>query len=83
MVSEALANVVKHAQASEAAVTVERFGATLLVVIADDGVGGADPAAGTGLAGLAKRVASVDGTFSVSSPPAGPTIVTVELPCAL
>ncbi|MEV0282439.1 histidine kinase [Streptomyces sp. NPDC050610] len=83
VVSEALANVVKHAQASEAAVTVERFGGTLLVVIADDGVGGADPAAGTGLAGLAKRVASVDGTFSVSSPTAGPTIVTVELPCVL
>ncbi|MFH8979830.1 sensor histidine kinase [Streptomyces varsoviensis] len=83
VVSEALANVVKHAQAAEATVTVERFGARLLVVIADDGVGGADPAAGTGLAGLAKRVASVDGTFSVSSPPGGPTIVTVELPCAL
>ncbi|MBH1933306.1 sensor domain-containing protein [Streptomyces sp. AV19] len=82
VVSEALANVVKHAQASRADVTVERFGGILLVVVSDDGVGGADAADGTGLAGLAKRVASVDGTFSISSPVGGPTIVTVELPCA-
>ncbi|MFF4155893.1 histidine kinase [Streptomyces sp. NPDC001678] len=83
VVSEALANVVKHAQASRADVTVERFGGILLVVVSDDGVGGADPSGGTGLAGLAKRVASVDGTFSFSSPVGGPTVVTVELPCAL
>ncbi|MET7695740.1 histidine kinase [Streptomyces sp. NPDC005483] len=81
VVSEALANVVKHAEASRAEVTVERFGPTLLVVISDDGVGGADPAGGTGLAGLAKRVASVDGTLSVDSPVGGPTVMTVELPC--
>lgn len=84
VVSEALTNVVKHAQASGADVTVERFGGILLVVVSDDGVGGADVSpGGTGLAGLAKRVASVDGTFSISSPPGGPTVVTVELPCAL
>ncbi|MEU7135332.1 sensor histidine kinase [Streptomyces sp. NPDC046261] len=83
VVSEALANVVKHAQASRADVTVERFGGILLLVVSDDGVGGADPSGGTGLAGLAKRVASVDGTFSISSPVGGPTVVTVELPCAL
>ncbi|MBT2383545.1 sensor histidine kinase [Streptomyces sp. ISL-11] len=83
VVSEALANVVKHAQASRADVSVERFGGILLVVVSDDGVGGADPSGGTGLAGLAKRVASVDGTFSFSSPVGGPTVVTVELPCAL
>ncbi|KNB52988.1 sensor histidine kinase [Streptomyces caatingaensis] len=82
VVSEALANVVKHAQASGAEVAVERFGGILLVVVSDDGVGGADVAGGTGLAGLAKRVASVDGTFSISSPVGGPTVVTVELPCA-
>ncbi|WP_423229704.1 MULTISPECIES: sensor histidine kinase [Streptomyces] len=82
VVSEALANVVKHAQASRAEVTVERFGGILLVVVSDDGVGGADESGGTGLAGLAKRVASVDGTFSISSPVGGPTVVTVELPCA-
>ncbi|MBZ4318083.1 sensor histidine kinase [Streptomyces huiliensis] len=83
VVSEALANVVKHAQASRAEVTVERFGGILLVVVSDDGVGGADEAGGTGLSGLAKRVASVDGTLSISSPVGGPTVVTVELPCAL
>ncbi|MFG2668986.1 histidine kinase [Streptomyces sp. NPDC048387] len=84
VVSEALTNVVKHAQATRADVTVERIGETLLVVVADDGVGGADlaPAGGTGLAGLAKRVASVDGTFSCRSPAGGPTVITVELPCA-
>ncbi|MDX3752570.1 sensor histidine kinase [Streptomyces sp. AK08-02] len=85
VVSEALTNVVKHAQATRADVTVERIGETLLVVVADDGAGGADLAVagdGTGLAGLAKRVASVDGTFSCRSPAGGPTVITVELPCA-
>lgn len=81
VVAEALTNVVKHAEASRAEVTVERFGATLLVVVSDDGVGGADPAGGTGLTGLAGRVASVDGTLSVDSPVGGPTVMTVELPC--
>ena len=47
-----------------------------------DGEPGADPARGTGLAGLAKRAASVDGTFEIASPPGGPTLITVDLPCA-
>ena len=51
--------------------------------VLDDGVGGADPSTGTGLDGLAKRVASVDGRFSLSSPAGGPTVLSVELPCAL
>jgi signal transduction histidine kinase len=83
VVSEALANIVKHAQASSADVTVERFGGTFLIVVADDGVGGADLSGGTGLGGLAKRVASVDGEFSLTSPVGGPTVLSVELPCAL
>ncbi|MFJ3279639.1 sensor histidine kinase [Streptomyces halstedii] len=84
VVSETLTNVVKHAQASRADVTVEQMRGTLSIAITDDGVGGADPwgASGTGLAGLAKRVASVDGVFSCHSPLGGPTVVTVELPCA-
>ncbi|MDC2961461.1 histidine kinase [Streptomyces gilvifuscus] len=85
VISEALTNVVKHARASRADVSVERIGETLLVVVADDGAGGADPAAagaGSGLAGLAQRVASVDGTFCCRSPAGGPTVLTVELPCA-
>ena len=81
VVSEALTNVVKHAEASEAEVTVERAGANLLVVIRDDGRGGAELGGGSGLPGLAKRVASVDGTLSVDSPAGGPTVITVELPC--
>jgi signal transduction histidine kinase len=82
VVSEALANVAKHAEASQAEVVVQRAGDRLHVIISDDGVGGADPARGTGLAGLAKRASSVDGTFEIASPPGGPTLITVDLPCA-
>lgn len=81
VVSEGLANIVKHAQATEAAVFVQRSGDRLHVIVTDDGVGGADPARGTGLAGLARRAASVDGTFEIDSPPGGPTLLTVDLPC--
>ena len=48
----------------------------------DDGVGGADPARGTGLAGVERRLAAFDGILAVSSPPGGPTIVVMEVPCA-
>jgi signal transduction histidine kinase len=82
VVSEALSNVAKHAQASQAEVVVQRAGDRLHLIISDDGVGGADPARGTGLAGLAKRASSVDGTFEIASPPGGPTLITVDLPCA-
>jgi signal transduction histidine kinase len=82
VVSEALANVVKHSQASR--VTVDVFGdpqlGRLQVRVADDGVGGADPARGTGLAGLRQRVATVDGTLRLTSPDGGPTVLTVLLP---
>ncbi|MEU5613270.1 sensor histidine kinase [Streptomyces sparsogenes] len=83
VVSESLANVTKHARATEAEVTVVRTGDILRVVIADDGVGGADPGRGSGLTGLVGRVGSVDGTFDLSSPRGGPTVITVELPCVL
>ncbi|OKI99886.1 sensor histidine kinase [Kitasatospora sp. CB01950] len=82
VISEALANVTKHADASRVEVTVRRVGTVLRVNVTDDGLGGADPADGTGLSGLAKRVGSVDGAFRLSSPVGGPTTVTVELPCA-
>jgi signal transduction histidine kinase len=81
VVSEALANATRHAQASRAVVTVKRSGDMLRVSVTDDGVGGADPARGTGLAGLARRAGSVDGTFSLTSPVGGPTEMVVELPC--
>jgi signal transduction histidine kinase len=81
VVSEGLANIVKHSQATEAAIFVQRAGDRLHVIVTDDGVGGADPARGTGLVGLARRAASVDGTFEIDSPPGGPTLLTVDLPC--
>jgi len=82
VVSEGLTNITKHAQASQAEVVVQRVGDRLGIIISDDGVGGADPARGTGLTGLAKRAASVDGTLEIASPPGGPTLLTVDLPCA-
>jgi signal transduction histidine kinase len=82
VVSEGLANIAKHAQASQAEVFVQRSGDRLHVIVTDDGVGGADPARGTGLTGLARRAQSVDGTFEVVSPPGGPTVLSVDLPCA-
>ena len=81
VVSESLTNITKHAQASQAEVVVQRAGDRLHIIVSDDGVGGADPARGTGLAGLARRASSVDGTFEIDSPPGGPTLLTVDLPC--
>ena len=83
MVSEALANVAKHAQASVARVDVWLDGARLRLSVVDDGVGGADAAGGSGLTGLAQRAASVDGRFEMVSPVGGPTTMRVDLPCAL
>jgi signal transduction histidine kinase len=77
---EALANIGKYAQATRASVRVECRDGTATVEIADDGVGGADAAAGSGLRGLADRVAALDGTLRVSSPPGAGTVVTAELP---
>ena len=87
IVSEALTNVVKHAQATQAQVTVTRDGDVLRIAVTDDGSGGAAPAegddagAGTGLRGLAQRAAAVDGTLTIDSPPGGPTVIAAELPC--
>lgn len=80
VVAEALTNIAKHARASQAEVSVARDGDLLSVRISDDGIGGADPA-GPGLAGLAGRVAGVDGRLLVASPPGGPTKIEVLLPC--
>ncbi|RAG86076.1 sensor histidine kinase [Streptacidiphilus pinicola] len=87
VVSEALANIAKHARASRAEIAVdERPGANgpvLVIRVTDDGVGGADPVNGSGLVGLRQRAASVDGTLQITSPLGGPTTLHVELPCAL
>jgi signal transduction histidine kinase len=81
VVAEALANVAKHAEASETCVTVRREpGDRLVVEVVDDGKGGADPETGTGLAGLRDRLAALDGRLFVESPTGGPTRVRAELP---
>ncbi|WP_328380533.1 sensor histidine kinase (plasmid) [Streptomyces sp. NBC_00440] len=82
VVSEALTNIVKHARATQVDVRVEREADIMSVTVTDDGIGGVDPSGGTGLTGLIKRVASVDGTLSIDSPVGGPTTIIVELPCA-
>ena len=81
VVTEALANVAKHAAAAFTDVVVRREGDILLVVIRDDGQGGADPAMGSGLRGLSDRVAGVDGRLIVHSPPGRGTVLIAELPC--
>jgi signal transduction histidine kinase len=78
--AELLANAVKHSAASSITLTVTGQAELLLLRVTDDGHGGADPAAGSGLAGLAQRARTVDGRLEVASPPGGPTKVTVELP---
>jgi signal transduction histidine kinase len=82
VVSEGLTNITKHARATQADVFVQQDGDRLHIIVTDDGVGGADPARGTGLAGLARRAESVDGILEIASPPGGPTLLTVDLPCA-
>ena len=82
VVSEALANVAKYASASAARVRLVDGTGSLLVEVEDDGVGGADPTAGTGLRGLADRVAALDGTFAVDSPAGAGTRIRAELPLA-
>jgi signal transduction histidine kinase len=78
--AELLANAVKHSGADTITLTVTGEAELLLLRVTDDGHGGADPVAGSGLAGLAQRARTVDGRLEVTSPPGGPTQVTVELP---
>jgi signal transduction histidine kinase len=78
--SEALANVIKHASASSATISVRERAGRLLVEIGDDGAGGADLGAGSGLAGLADRVEALGGTLAIESPVGGGTRLSAELP---
>jgi signal transduction histidine kinase len=80
VVSEALTNVAKYAQASLVKVTVGQVNGCALVEVADDGVGGADPSRGSGLRGLADRVASLSGKLAIDSPPGAGTRVRAEIP---
>ncbi len=81
VVSEAMANIAKHSGARHGFVYGRLHEGALVLEVRDDGVGGADPAAGSGLAGLADRVAVTDGVMSLSSPRGGPTLLRVEIPC--
>ncbi len=81
VVSEALANIAKYAQASAVTVNIQHADGRLKVEVADDGIGGADPLGGSGLSGLADRVIALGGQLQINSPPGGGTRVRAELPC--
>jgi signal transduction histidine kinase len=82
-VAEVLTNAAKHSGARDARIGVSHAGGLLRIEVTDFGLGGADPARGSGLAGVEKRLATFDGIMAVSSPAGGPTIVVLEVPCAL
>ncbi|PRX98704.1 sensor histidine kinase [Allonocardiopsis opalescens] len=82
-VAESLANVTKHSGAHRVSLRVRHLDDRLSVLIRDDGRGGADPGRGSGLSGIRRRLAAFDGTLTVYSPAGGPTVVIMEVPCAL
>jgi len=82
-VAETLTNAVKHAGARGVQVRMAHEAGSLRITVIDDGCGGADPQHGSGLTGLERRLATLDGVLAVSSPPGGPTIVAIEVPCEL
>ncbi|MFI1925441.1 sensor histidine kinase [Streptomyces sp. NPDC020377] len=81
VVAEALTNIAKHSGAGHAVVTARGRGGRLLLRVEDDGRGGAEADGGTGLTGIRRRVAAHDGSVSLASPPGGPTVLEVDLPC--
>jgi signal transduction histidine kinase len=81
LIAEALANIAKYSGATKVGIRGRLLTDLLVLEVRDDGIGGADPSAGTGLTGLADRVAVVDGRLRLSSPPGGPTLLHVEIPC--
>ena len=81
VIGEALTNITKHSHATRAWVTAHRRDHVAVIEVGDDGVGGADPQRGSGLAGLGDRIAVLDGRITLTSPEGGPTVLRVELPC--
>jgi signal transduction histidine kinase len=81
VVAETITNIAKHAQAESATVSVRLAAGNAHVVIADNGIGGADPAGGSGLRGLADRVEALNGGLRVESPPGGGTRIEAQIPC--
>jgi len=82
-VSELLANVAKHASAQSTEIDLRHSLGALRISVRDDGAGGADPGRGTGLRGVERRVGAFDGVLAIASPPGGPTLITMEIPCEL
>ncbi|HEY2553400.1 MAG TPA: histidine kinase [Streptosporangiaceae bacterium] len=82
-VAEALTNAVRHAGARRVQVSIRHAHGMLRIEVSDDGTGGADPVRGSGLRGIEQRLAAFDGILAVSSPPGGPTMIVIEVPCAL
>ncbi|NUR86790.1 MAG: sensor histidine kinase [Nonomuraea sp.] len=82
-ISELLSNAARHGDADNATIDISSNGRALRVTVTDDGMGGADPAKGSGLVGIERRLAAFDGVLAVSSPPGGPTTVTMDLPRVL
>ncbi|MEV4107916.1 sensor histidine kinase [Nonomuraea sp. NPDC049695] len=82
-VSELLSNAARHGDARSATVDISSDGPNLRVTVTDDGMGGADPAKGSGLSGIERRLAAFDGVLALHSPPGGPTTVTLGLPRVL
>jgi signal transduction histidine kinase len=82
-VAESLANIGKHSEASRAWINLGYEAGELRIEVGDDGRGGASLAGGTGLAGIAQRLAAFDGSLSLASPEGGPTVVSIRLPCEL
>src|SRR5581483_6215385 len=82
-VSEILTNAAKHSGATRVWIDLRHDGRTLRITITDDGRGGASLDGGSGLRGIERRIGTFDGILALSSPVGGPTIVTMELPCAL
>jgi len=82
-VSELLANVTKHAEASHAWIDIRYRPGMLAISVTDNGQGGAEPESGTGMRGIERRLAAFDGGLALSSPPGGPTVVQLEIPCEL
>jgi signal transduction histidine kinase len=80
-VAEAVTNVAKHAVASQATVIIDEYDTVMRIVVTDNGSGGATTTPGGGLAGLADRLAAVDGSLIISSPPGGPTRLEAVIPC--
>jgi signal transduction histidine kinase len=82
VIAEALANAVRHSGAHGIHLAVADAGPALRITVRDDGHGGADPTHGTGLRGIQRRLSVFDGTLRITSPPGGPTMLDIELPCA-